>query len=131
MEKENPLDVQIGGDHYKSLPYQPDTLATVLCFNFKQGSMLKYVSRYKKKDGRKDLLKVIHFAQLGQQMPPKNFYLFGEESSSEIHRYVTLNKMPPLIEQIIFEIASQNWIEIVKLINLLIKELDETEGNKV
>ena len=122
----NPLEIQIGGDHYKKCAYQPVVLNAKLNFNFIQGSMNKYLSRYKNKNGLQDLEKVVHYARLGQELQPRNFYLYGEESAKEIHRYVVLNNFQR-IEEIIFAIAAQNWNSVLSKMKPLIKEF---ENNK-
>lgn len=56
---------QIGGTHYKSLPdgYQPIQIAMKLGLDAAQFSILKYLLRYKRKNGAEDIKKLIHFAQ--------------------------------------------------------------------
>lgn len=73
--KGNPLNKEIGGNHYKSLPIQPVVLCNQLHLNFIQGSIIKYVSRYKKKGGFRDLRKAVHFSELGIALSPKNYAL--------------------------------------------------------
>lgn len=56
---------QIGGDHYKSTPIQPWDYATVNDLDFMQGSVVKYITRYKDKhpDPLVDLNKALHFIE--------------------------------------------------------------------
>ena len=49
-------DIQIGGDHYK-LPIQPIEYIWKNKLNFFQGNIIKYILRYKKKNGLIDLEK--------------------------------------------------------------------------
>lgn len=58
------LDVQVGGDHYKGMKIQPFTYAMQNNFNAGQFGVLKYISRYKNKNGLEDLRKAMHFLQL-------------------------------------------------------------------
>lgn len=55
---------QIGGDHYSKLAIQPVEYAMANSLNFLQGSVIKYVTRYKDKGGRQDLEKAMHCIQL-------------------------------------------------------------------
>lgn len=55
---------QIGGDHYKSLPIQPVDYCQRNGLGFIEGSVVKYVTRHKAKNGRQDIEKAIHFLQL-------------------------------------------------------------------
>lgn len=58
------LDTQVGGGHYKSFAIQPIEFVFKNNLNFLQGNIIKYACRYKDKNGREDLEKVIHYAQL-------------------------------------------------------------------
>ena len=51
---------QVGGDHYKKMPLQPWWLIRECGLDFWQGNVVKYVSRYKEKNGKEDLEKAIH-----------------------------------------------------------------------
>lgn len=64
MENKNPLDVQVGGGHYKNMAIQPIEFTHKNNLNFCQGNIIKYATRYKAKNGKEDLEKVIHYAQL-------------------------------------------------------------------
>lgn len=60
----NPLDVQVGGGHYKALPIQPVEYNMKNGLNYCQGSVVKYITRYKEKGGVEDLKKAKHFIDL-------------------------------------------------------------------
>lgn len=59
----DPLSVQVGGDHYKMRGIQPIEFIQANDLGFEEGSIVKYVTRWRDKDGIKDLNKVIHYAQ--------------------------------------------------------------------
>lgn len=59
-----PLDRQVGGDYYKNMAIQPLEFTHKNNLNFCQGSIIKYICRYKNKNGKEDLEKVIHYAEL-------------------------------------------------------------------
>lgn len=61
---ESALDTQVGGGHYKDLAIQPIEYIYRNNLNFLQGNIVKYATRYKDKNGKEDLEKVIHYAQL-------------------------------------------------------------------
>lgn len=61
---ESALAVQIGGSHYKDMPIQPIEYAFKNKLNPLQFNVVKYVSRYANKNGKKDLEKAIHCLQL-------------------------------------------------------------------
>jgi hypothetical protein len=55
---------QVGGSHYKDMPIQPAEYIHKNGIGFIEGSIIKYVSRWKKKDGLRDLKKARHFLDL-------------------------------------------------------------------
>ena len=59
-----PLEVQVGGDHYKSMAIQPIEYIHANNIPFAEGSVIKYVSRWRAKNGIKDLEKARHFIDL-------------------------------------------------------------------
>jgi hypothetical protein len=56
-------DVQHGGDHYRNKKIQPWDFILENGIGFCEGSAIKYLSRWKEKEGIKDLRKAIHFIQ--------------------------------------------------------------------
>lgn len=64
----NPLDVQVGGDHYKILKIQPVEYIVANNIPFLEGNIIKYATRHRHKNGKQDLEKVIHYAQLAIEM---------------------------------------------------------------
>lgn len=64
MQPETALGFQVAGNHYKKLTIQPVEYAHHNGLNYCQGSIIKYVTRYKSKNGREDLLKARHFIDL-------------------------------------------------------------------
>ena len=64
MNRLFPTSRQEGGDHYSKHKIQPYTFITVNDLSFFQGNVIKYVVRYKDKNGVEDLKKVIHYCEL-------------------------------------------------------------------
>jgi hypothetical protein len=61
---ENPLAHQEGGSHYKNLKIQPIEYIHANAIPFAEGSVIKYVTRWRDKGGIKDLEKARHFLDL-------------------------------------------------------------------
>ena len=61
---ENPLQVQVAGDHYKKLKIQPIEYIHANGIPFAEGSAIKYLTRWRDKGGIKDLEKARHFIDL-------------------------------------------------------------------
>lgn len=55
---------QIGGNHYKEMPIQPIEFIHKNNLSFIQGNVVKYICRYKDKNGVQDLEKAKHYIEL-------------------------------------------------------------------
>ncbi len=58
------LDTQIAGGHYKSLKIKPIEYIHANGIPFAEGSVIKYVTRWRDKGGVADLEKAKHFLEL-------------------------------------------------------------------
>lgn len=70
MNKTNKLasEYQIGGEHYRSKQIQPWTAMQAWMTReefegFLRGNVIKYIARYKDKDGLKDVYKAKHYLE--------------------------------------------------------------------
>jgi hypothetical protein len=56
---------QVGGDHYKSLPIEPIDYIVALtdagAIGWHEGNAIKYLSRWRSKNGLQDLRKAAHY----------------------------------------------------------------------
>tara|TARA_R100000482_G_scaffold92267_1_gene38142 strand:- start:93 stop:332 length:240 start_codon:yes stop_codon:yes gene_type:complete len=59
-----PQNRQIGGSHYRNMQIQPYEFISKNDLSFFRGNVVKYVCRYKSKNGIQDLEKIIHYCQL-------------------------------------------------------------------
>lgn len=55
---------QVGGNHYKDMKIQPIEYTLANGLGFCEGNVIKYVSRYKSKNGVEDLKKAKHYLEL-------------------------------------------------------------------
>ena len=55
---------QVGGNHYERLKVEPIKVFVAFNFNWFQGEILKYVSRFQFKNGEQDLCKAIHISSM-------------------------------------------------------------------
>ena len=78
----NPLIAQEGGGHYKDRGIQPLEYTMQNNLSFCEGNVVKYISRYKSKNGIEDLAKVIHYALLA------SYEEYGEQGSTELKERV-------------------------------------------
>ena len=78
----NPLIAQEGGGHYKNRGIQPLEYTMQNNLSFCEGNVVKYISRYKSKNGIEDLAKVVHYALLA------SYEEYGEQGSTELKEKV-------------------------------------------
>lgn len=60
----NPLDKQIAGDHYKKLKIQPVAYIQENNIGYMEGNVIKYVTRWRDKNGLADLEKAKHYLEM-------------------------------------------------------------------
>jgi len=64
---------QVGGNHYKDCKIQPVEYIVGNDLTFLEGNIIKYVTRHRRKgEGRKDIEKVIHYAEMILEMEYKD-----------------------------------------------------------
>ena len=59
----NANDKQVGGQHYSAKAVQPWDYITSNNLGYLEGNVVKYVSRWKEKNGVEDLLKAKHYLE--------------------------------------------------------------------
>ena len=62
--KEQASTMQVGGDHYKQYAIQPIEFITKNNIPYIEGNIIKYIVRWKDKNGVEDLDKIIHYIEL-------------------------------------------------------------------
>ena len=67
------LREQVGGDHYSKLAIQPVTYINANGLSYLQGNVIKYVTRYKDKNGLQDLEKAKHYIDMLIEMEDKKW----------------------------------------------------------
>lgn len=58
------LDHQVGGDHYSKKKIQPIQYIKANEMDFMSGSIVKYISRYRDKNGAEDIRKIKQYCDL-------------------------------------------------------------------
>jgi len=66
------LDIQVAGNHYKDLAIQPVEYIHANGIGYFEGNVIKYVSRWRAKNGIKDLEKAKHYIELLIELENKN-----------------------------------------------------------
>ncbi len=63
-QKKKASEEQVGGTHYKEMPIQPGEFIRKNGIGWYEGNAIKYICRYKQKNGKEDLLKAAHYIRL-------------------------------------------------------------------
>lgn len=63
-QPQSALDTQVGGSHYKDFKIQPVEFIHQNGIGYMAGNVIKYVSRYKEKNGIEDLKKAQHYIDM-------------------------------------------------------------------
>lgn len=69
---QNPLTVQVGGSHYKDFEIQPVVFIHANGIPYMEGNVIKYVARWRSKNGLKDLEKAKHYIDLLIELETRN-----------------------------------------------------------
>lgn len=120
------LEKQVGGKHYES-EYQPIQFMADFQLNYIQGNVLKYVTRYKKKNGREDLEKAIHYCELGKLFKFPKTSIWDGDKDGKVNRYILVNGMSKPIGMYFIWQLCMNHLDVCKK---QIQELIEEEYNK-
>lgn len=64
----SPLNKQVAGSHYKKLAIQPVEFCMANHYDSCASSIVKYILRHEHKNGREDVEKAIHFAELRMEL---------------------------------------------------------------
>ena len=121
-EYSSALSQQIGGSHYKMMPFQPIYLIGMLDLDFCQGNVVKYVSRYKLKDGVRDLEKAKHYCQMAMELvyKPAPDVVYLSEAIDDVWDFVKLNKLDNEVYMILMHVVRRHWEEVEQAIDELI-----------
>lgn len=114
-------ETQVGGNHYKSMKMQPvELFALTRCTAF-QANIWKYIIRYKQKNGRQDIEKAMHYAQLAIELD-----CFGNLDATNIYcvvEFCYINGLSEAISAIVTHAANDNYDGVIRACkNLIAKE---------
>lgn len=60
----NPLDRQVGGNHYRDMAIQPVQFIVANNIPYREANVIKYACRHASKNGKQDLLKARHYIDM-------------------------------------------------------------------
>lgn len=122
------LDIQIGGSHYRNKGIQPIELIVALNLNFIEGNIVKYITRYKEKNGVQDIMKCIHYSQLAIELKCIRHNIDIHNNYALILQYVKTNDLCS-VQTYVLNSCLQNDYERVKLLcNEMVKNYDSEKS---
>ena len=126
MNNQSPLTTQVGGSHYTKLKYQPMEFAMHAELTACQFSVLKYVTRFKDKDGLRDLKKAHQCCDLGLLLDIKVPDDDTHHLQAMLHRYIHDNELDELQDLAISLVVMQkNYTRAKHFIEIMIGEWDD------
>ena len=88
------LKKQIDGTHYKDMDIQPWEIIEKNKLDYFEGAALKYLLRWRVKDGMIDLDKIIHYVERIKELAQKGHYDFISNTGEDILKHrICLCKM--------------------------------------
>ena len=118
MNETNALQTQVGGTHYKDLIMQPIELIIKANLSFIQGNIVKYITRYKNKNGKQDVEKCIHYAKLAIEL---NSTGHKYRMLNFAYTYCKVNNLSQAQTKIIVACIQDDYYLVIRYCNLLIK----------
>ena len=83
------IDKQIGGDHYKGMAIQPIEYIQANGLSYIEGNIVKYISRWREKNGIEDLKKIKHYVEfLIEEVEGKKGKELGEVNDQKLQAYL-------------------------------------------
>jgi hypothetical protein len=126
------MQKQIGGNHYQQFPFQPTEFIHKMGLNFCQGNVIKYVCRYKFKNGLQDLEKALHYAEMLKDFHAEGYgetYNFERIDNPIVKTFFDKNSwvLNPMQVMIIKQVLLSNYDATIYRVQELIT--DYTEHN--
>ena len=117
------VESQVGGSHYKVMALQPIELIIALRCSFIQGCIIKYISRYKNKNGAQDIKKCIHYAQLAIELGDKGLCKTTKDvdTYTAVSNFCSANNFNLLQKLIIEAVVDASFNRVVLLCADLLK----------
>lgn len=115
--EQNPLSYQVGGSHYQSLNPQPIELFIQNNIPFPEACAIKYLSRWRNKNGLEDLKKALQFLQFAINR--------DRQKKAVVDRF---KKQLPLREAALVEVIANGYVVFAaSALENFIKEVENGE----
>lgn len=116
---EEQLKTQVGGNHYAILQMQPVDFIVRAKLSYIQGNIVKYLSRYKYKNGKQDLEKAWHYANLAIEL---NSMGPTVRMVGLAYSYCRANDFSATVTNVIVSCVQDDYYASIRYIKKLIKD---------
>lgn len=122
------LSKQVGGGHYKGYAYQPVEFFVNAGLDYVTANVIKYVVRYKDKNGIEDLRKAVHYCSIAVDM-----MLRLDEPSDKVvrdlDRFIAENALDDLVAEAIRDVVFGYYLNAINTLCVLgLEEYGEDIG---
>ena len=122
------LDIQIGGSHYRNKGIQPIELIVALNLNFIEGNIVKYITRYKEKNGVQDIMKCVHYSQLAIELKCIRHNIDIHNNYELILQYVKANDLCSAQIYVLNSCLQNDYEQVKLLCNEMIKNYNSEKS---
>lgn len=124
---ENALNYQVGGNHYTKYSMQPVDAIRKMDLDFIKGNILKYLVRYKDKNGLEDLKKARHYAEILREHVMMRF----DVGETFIEQFLDADPDVRHVMRLLFDHLGQleDVRELLEQLDILIKKEEESNAN--
>lgn len=130
MEKDERLK-QVGGDHYEQMAVEPFGIAETMQLTPMQFTVLKYVSRWRRKNGVEDLKKATQTCYKAEKFYTENPFLKREErlmDGSMIRIYCQANGLSEEERELLVDATRNNFDMAASALEWMIAAEQEREA---
>lgn len=124
---ENALNYQVGGNHYTKYRMQPVDAIRKMDLDFVKGNILKYLVRYKDKNGLEDLKKARHYAEILREQ----VMMRVEVGETFVEQFRDADPDVRHVMRLLFDHLGQleDVRELLEQLDILIKKEKESDAN--
>ena len=124
-------DEQIGGDHYTKMQIQPVQFIHANSIPFIEGTIIKYVSRWKSKGGLQDLEKARHMVSMLIAYGPDEHAVYMPDLARAVDDYISANDIPRMEALIIEYVVTWRQANGVRTLKLARSLLDTMISDRI
>lgn len=116
------MNTQIGGSHYKNYRIQPLDWALDNSINAAEFSILRYVLRYRDKNGLEDLDKAIHYAQI---LVRRDCIVINKDAKECVDWFCNKNSLNGHQSAVLNALFDNDYVEVIAVLRMMRSEYEQ------